>query len=482
MLFNSIQYILVFLPVVVILYYIMLKYRLIFASQIWLIIASIVFYSWWDPKYTTLLLLSMLMNFSIGNCFQAKIFQDDYKRKCLLIFGLTLNILILGYYKYTNFFIDNINHIFGTDITITKIVLPLGISFFTFTQIAYIVDAYKREADEYSFSNYLLFVTFFPHLIAGPILHHKEIMPQFNELKRKVLRYDNITKGLFLFIIGLFKKTCLADVLSLYVANGYCNNTNITTLEAWIIMLCYTLQIYFDFSGYTDMAIGSAKMLNIDLPINFNSPYKAISVQDFWKRWHITLSRFLRDYIYIPLGGNRKGELRAYSNILTTMLIGGLWHGASWLFVLWGGLHGLAQCIHKLYLKTKIQIPKWFAIFITFMFVNFTWVIFRAQNINQAKGIYQNLFNINNFIIPKTYNLDFIFKDSGNMYSYILLILPLSLIIVFLCKNSLEIINCININSSKKAIVYGILFAFLFIICLLKISISNYSEFIYFNF
>ncbi len=480
MLFNSFPYIFIFLPIVVIIYYILLKYRLVFASKIWLVFSSIIFYSWWDPKYTTLLLLSMLVNFAIGSSFYAKIFQDKNKRKCLLIFGLVLNIAILGYFKYANFFIDNINHLFNCGITLAKIVLPLGISFFTFTQITYLVDTYKKEADEYSFVNYLLFVTFFPHLIAGPILHHKEIMPQFNDLKRKVLRYDNIAKGLFLFIIGLFKKVCIADILSLYVANGF--GTNISILEAWIIMLSYTLQIYFDFSGYCDMALGSAKMLNIDLPVNFNSPYKAISVQDFWRRWHMTLSRFLRDYIYIPLGGSKKGEFKTHKNILITMLIAGLWHGASWMFVLWGAVHGLAQCIHKLYLKTKFQIPKAIAIIITFMFINFSWIIFRAENFNQAVKIYKALFNINNFIIPKTYHLDFVFANNQNNYTEILLVLPIAILIVFLCKNSNEIVGNININSQRKAVKYGIIFAVTFIFCILQLCISSYSEFIYFNF
>lgn len=482
MLFNSFSYIFAFLPIVIVVYHILLKYRLIFASKIWLIFSSIIFYSWWDSKYTMLLLLSMLANFAIGSSFYAKIFQDINKRKCLLIFGIVMNIAILGYYKYANFFIDNINQLFHCNITFAKIILPLGISFFTFTQITYLVDTYKKEADEYSFVNYLLFVTFFPHLIAGPILHHKEIMPQFNDLKRKVLRYNNIIKGLFLFIIGLFKKVCIADVLSLYVANGYSADADISILEAWIVMISYTLQIYFDFSGYCDMALGSAKMLNIDLPVNFNSPYKSISVQDFWRRWHMTLSRFLRDYIYIPLGGSRNGEFKTHKNILITMLIAGLWHGASWMFVLWGAVHGIAQCIHKLYLKTKIQIPKIFAIFITFMFINFSWIIFRAENFNQAKKIYKALFDINNFVIPKTYHFDFLFAGSQDYYTRILLVLPAAMILIFLCKNSNEIVNNLNINSQRKAIKYAIIFAITFIFCILQLCISSYSEFIYFNF
>ncbi len=484
MLFNSIEYICLFLPLVVIFYYIFLKLRLLTVSKVWLVLASVLFYSWWDPKYTALLLTSMLINFGIGSAFSGKYFQDKRKRKYLLIFGLAVNILILGYFKYANFFIDNINFILHTDIQIAKIILPLGISFFTFTQIAYLVDAYKKEAEEYDILSYLLFVTFFPHLIAGPILHHKEIMPQFSDIKRKVLKYKNVVSGLFLFVIGLFKKTFMADTLSLYVAMGYPaggGNAEISFLEGWIIVFSYTMQIYFDFSGYTDMALGSAKMLNIDLPINFNSPYKAISVQDFWRRWHITLSRFLRDYIYIPLGGNRKGEVRMYSNLLVTMLIGGLWHGASWMFVIWGALHGIAQVINKLWQKTKIELPKAFSIFITFMFINFTWIIFRAENFAQAKNIVNALFNINNFIIPKTHHFDFVFNHSAK-YPYCILILILTVLFVFICPNSNKIISYIKINSKRAAILYALAFALLFVACVIKLNCTNYSEFIYFNF
>lgn len=230
------------------------------------------------------------------------------------------------------------------------------------------------------------------------------------------------------------------------------------------------------------MAIGSAKMLNIDLPINFNSPYKAISVQDFWKRWHITLSRFLRDYIYIPLGGNRKGELKMYSNLITTMLIGGLWHGASWLFVIWGGLHGLAQCANKLWQKTGIELPKAVSIFITFVFINLTWIIFRAENLEQVKKIYFSLINFTCFVIPKTNHLDFIFRNNEHRYSDILFILPLALLLVFFCPNSQEIMSKIKIKNLKNAVFYGIIFALLFLITIFKLKSTNYTEFIYFNF
>lgn len=479
MLFNSLIYIFIFLPITIIIYSLLLKKHLLAISKLWLIISSIIFYAYYDPKYTFLLLISMLINFTIGNLFHEKLFADSIKRKLLLVTGLVFNILLLGYYKYANFFIDNVNALFHSDISIQKIILPLGISFFTFTQISYLVDEYKKEAKEYNFINYMLFVTFFPHLIAGPILHHKEIIPQFSEKRRKIFQYKNLIIGIFLFTIGLFKKVILADSFSTYVNYGY-GSAEISMLEGWIVVLSYTLQIYFDFSGYTDMALGSAKMLNIDLPVNFNSPYKANSIQDFWRRWHITLSRFLRDYVYIPLGGNRKGETRTYFNLLITMLIGGLWHGASWMFILWGGIHGLALCVNKIWQKTKINIANWINITLTFVFINFTWVIFRADSFAQVKKILYSLFDFHNFIIPKTYGLTFKFIE--NRYECIILLLPLAMLLIFVAKNSNQIISDIKFEKKNVSILMSIVFALIFIMSIIKTIAVPYSEFIYFNF
>ena len=484
MLFNSVSYIFLFLPITCIIYFLLLKRKFIPLSIIWLIIVSIFFYGFYDKKYITLLLLSLILNFIFGRLFYTKFFNQNKTRKCLLFFSLFVNLLILGYYKYSNFFIENLNSIFNTNIEFAKIVLPLGISFFTFTQIAYIVDVYKREVKEYSFINYMLFVTFFPHLIAGPILHHKEMMPQFKDLKRKILNYKNILTGISLFLIGLFKKVVVADSFAAYVLNGYNLDISISMLEAWLIMLTYTFQIYFDFSAYTDMALGSAKLLNIDLPQNFNSPYKAVSIQDFWTRWHITLSRFLRDYIYIPLGGNRNGELRTFVNLLITMLLAGLWHGASWLFVIWGGVHGLALCINRLWKKTKIVIPKLLSITLTFIFLNLTWVIFRAENFEQVVRIYISLFDIKNFSLPiiHEFGLYYITNDVLVRYDKILLLLPLAFVFVFLFNNSSEIIKKVKINTRTKAILYGIILSIFFLFCITKMLTNTYTEFIYFNF
>ena len=283
----------------------------------------------------------MFFNFIIGRKLSSN------PSKPLLIFGIIANVALLGYFKYADFFIENVNSLFGTNIDLLNLALPLAISFFTFQQIAYLVDSYRKETKEYSFLNYALFVTFFPQLIAGPIVHHKEMMPQFENKWNLVKKYKNIALGLFIFSIGLFKKVVIADTFAIWATNGFDNATTLNLFEAWATSLSYTFQLYFDFSGYTDMAIGIALLFNIKLPINFNSPYKALNIQDFWRRWHITLGRFLRDYIYIPLGGNRTGKFRNYLNLLITFLIAGIWHGASWMFVFWGFLHGVAMVVHR---------------------------------------------------------------------------------------------------------------------------------------
>jgi D-alanyl-lipoteichoic acid acyltransferase DltB (MBOAT superfamily) len=260
--------------------------------------------------------------------------------------------------------------------------------------------------------NYTLFVTFFPHLLAGPILHHKEMMPQFDAIKSKVFNYKNSAMGLFLFSIGLFKKVVIADTFSIWANAGFEATQALTLFEAWATSLSYTFQLYFDFSGYTDMALGVALMFNIRLPINFNSPYKALDIQDFWRRWHITLSRFLRDYIYIPLGGNRRGEIRTYSNLFTVFLIGGLWHGASWMFVIWGALHGVAMVIHRFWQRMGMGMHRVIAWFVTFNFINITWVFFRAKDWDQALNVLSGMIGLQGMVLSEGYFIKISFLHS----------------------------------------------------------------------
>ncbi|WP_246844088.1 MBOAT family protein [Hydrocoleum sp. CS-953] len=334
--------------------------------------------------------------------FIAEAKPESKRANVLLWVGIAVNLAIISYYKYANFFLDTVNSVVSTNLNAGQIILPLAISFYTFTQIAYLVDAYRGETREtnYDLLTYSFFVVFFPQLIAGPILRHDELIPQFRQLRNFIFSQKNMALGLSLFSLGLCKKVLIADTISPWVALAFNNASELSFIEAWVGALSYTFQLYFDFSGYSDMAIGLGLMFNIRLPINFNSPYKATSISDFWRRWHITLSNFLRDYLYIPLGGSRRGEVRRYSNLLTTMLLGGLWHGAGWTYVIWGGLHGTYLCINHGWRKLNIPMPKVLAWVITFVAVIVSWVLFRAQNIQDGLEILQTMAGLKGVFIP----------------------------------------------------------------------------------
>lgn len=488
MLFNSYEFIFAFLPITFIIYFYLNKLRLTTASKAFLVFASLFFYSWWNIVYLPLILASILFNYTIGNSLSLDIEHKKVSKKTLLTVGVIANILLLGYFKYMDFFIENINALIDTNIPLLHLALPLAISFFTFQQIAYLVDSYRGETKEYNFLHYTVFVTFFPQLIAGPIVHHSEMMPQFDRAKNSIINYKNIALGLFIFTIGLFKKVVIADSFAVWATSGFENVNDLTMIASWMTSLAYTVQLYFDFSGYTDMAIGAALLFNIQLPINFNSPYKALSIQDFWRRWHITLSRFLRDYIYIPLGGNRVGEFRVYTNLMVTFLIGGLWHGAGWTFVFWGFLHGVALVIHRIWQKLGFRLYRLIAWFITFNFINMTWVFFRADNISDAIVMIKSMFGLNGVIMPNVLHSLFSALDIDIEYGSFVTILKLIngdlmtpvwfiviLPILFLAKNSNEIIS-----SFRATKTIAIVFAIIFAISVLKLS--GYSEFLYFRF
>jgi alginate O-acetyltransferase complex protein AlgI len=410
LLFNSYIFIFGFLPAVLLGFFWLARISPVYASS-WLALASLVFYAYWNPAYVGLLLGSVICNYAFGAWIaKAGIKHDVPGKKQLLIVAIAANLLLLGYYKYANFFVGSIDDIAGANWNPGTIVLPLGISFFTFTQIAYLVDTYREEVKEYNFIHYVLFVTFFPHLIAGPVLHHKEMMPQFAHQATYRIDWNKVASGLMLFTLGLYKKIEMADALAPY-ANGIFNGVQHalsvgmlpTAYEAWAGSLAYTLQIYFDFSGYTDMALGIALMFGIRLPINFDSPYKSTSIIEFWRRWHMTLSRFLRDYLYIPLGGNRKGKLLRYINLMATMVLGGLWHGAGWTFVVWGALHGLYLTVNHLWRKIVMTrylrwIPNWLGALtggsLTFVAVVSAWVLFRSSDLVQASAILKAMYGI----------------------------------------------------------------------------------------
>ena len=480
MLFNSYAFIFAFLPITFLIYFYLNLKKLTETSKGFLVLSSLFFYAWWNITYLPIILISMVFNYIIGN------YLNKNADKVLLIFGIVSNIILLSYFKYMDFFIENFNFVFNTNIKLLHLALPLAISFFTFQQIAYLVDSYREETKEYDFLNYALFVTFFPQLIAGPIVHHKEMMSQFDKQRNKVKNYKNIASGLFIFSIGLFKKVVIADAFAIWATVGFDTATTLNLFEAWATSLFYTFQLYFDFSGYTDMAIGAALLFNIKLPINFNSPYKATNIQDFWRRWHITLSRFLKDYIYIPLGGNRKNEFRTYSNLMATFIIGGIWHGAGWTFLLWGFLHGFALVIHRVWTKLGLKLWTWVAWLITFTFINISWVFFRAKEWDDAVKVLKSMFSLNNVVLPNMLANRLPFLNDlgikfgglsehikGNQLTPIWLISGFILILFF--KNSIEKLNSFKFNYTT--ILFSVI-AFTYSV----LSLNKVSEFLYFNF
>jgi alginate O-acetyltransferase complex protein AlgI len=390
MLFNSFAFVFLFLPIVLSGYF-AISMRSRTAAIIWLTLASVAFYGFGNLQFVPLLLASIVFNYAIGYwLIRSRLAPST--RIALLTVGVFSDLVILGVFKYAGFFAANLNAVLGTTFA-ADILLPVGISFYTFTQIAFLVDAYRNEVERYSLPYYALFVTYFPHLIAGPILHHKDIIPQFGRNMSSRPNFHTIVCGLVIFAIGLFKKTCLADRIQPLVATAF-GAASPSFDQAWIGALAYTFQLYFDFSGYSDMAIGISLMFGIFLPLNFNSPYKARNIIDFWRRWHITLSQFLRDYLYIPLGGNRRGRVFRYVNLMITMLLGGLWHGAGWTFVVWGGLHGAYLCINHAWNRLAPKAPSALVTLLniasaplTFVAVVVAWVFFRADNIASALTI-----------------------------------------------------------------------------------------------
>ena len=435
----------------------------------------------------------MLFNYVIGNTLSKsseenkKGLNKSFSKKSILIFGIIANLSLLGYFKYADFFIENFNLVTTSNVNLLHLVLPLAISFFTFQQIAYLVDSYRGETKEYDFLNYALFVTFFPQLIAGPIVHHKEMMPQFASTWNMVKNYKNIALGLFIFSIGLFKKVVIADTFAVWATAGFDNAQTLNLIEAWATSLSYTFQLYFDFSGYTDMAIGIALLFNIKLPINFNSPYKATNIQDFWRRWHITLSRFLRDYVYIPLGGNKISSFRTYSNLLATFVIGGLWHGAGWTFVFWGFLHGMALVIHRVWSNLGFKMWTWLAWLITFNFVNIAWVFFRAKEWEDAIKVLSSMFSLDNVVLPEKYfkflaEYNEVYFSFGTVYTNIVgeskttIFILVGFIIVLVFKNSIDFREIFYKKSYSLTLISIVMVYY----CLS--NISKYTEFLYFNF
>lgn len=488
MLFNSYVFIFGFLPITIIVFFALCKFHLIKGAIWWLAFASLFFYAYWNISYLPIMLISVGANYYIGEEIQRSL-SNRQRAKTLLWVGIILNLANIGYYKYANFFVTSWNQLFHTEWSISEISLPLAISFYTFTQIAYLVDVYRGEHEKYKYDlvSYSLFISFFPQLIAGPILRHNELIPELRQIRTFVFSHKNVAMGLTMFILGLSKKVIIADNISPWVAPVFSNASDVSFLEAWTGSLSYTLQLYFDFSGYSDMAVGLGWMFNIPLPYNFNSPYKATSITDFWRRWHITLSNFLRDYLYIPLGGNRQGEIRRYVNLMITMLLGGLWHGAGWTFVLWGGIHGLFLVIHQLWRKLNISLPKLLCWTLTFLAVVASWVLFRAHNIHTAKEILKAMVGMKGFILPTSFEsqLNFLtplgvqFKELGYLPSLGLRNTAIVLIGLLLCVTLLPNTQQF-MQRFKPTQIWIVVTASLAVFCL--ISLNRVSEFLYFQF
>ena len=392
MLFNSHEFIYFFMPFSIAAWWGLQRMNREQDAQWLVVICSIYFYGWWDIRYVPLLIGNALGNFYLG----LKISQT--KSKTLLTAGLIVNVGLLGYFKYTDFFIENWNALAGSQHSLLHLILPLGISFFTFQVIAYLVDCYKGYVSDFNLRRFAFSISFYPHLIAGPILHYSDVMPQLRD--HIVFDARQFSQGLFLFAVGLFKKSVIADRIADKVDPLFAAHTVLQFFESWVSAIGYGLQVYFDFSGYSDMAIGIGLMFGIILPQNFNSPYQANSITDFWKRWHMTLSRFLRDYVYIPLGGNRNGFGWGLFAAAITMIIGGFWHGAAWTFVLWGVLHGLFIGIHRLWMKAGARMAEPLSVAITFLSVTVAWVVFRAESVGQAISIWKGMIGLNGFAIP----------------------------------------------------------------------------------
>jgi len=405
MLFHDPIFVFAFLPISLGLYLLLSREAPLWAAMAALAIASLIFYGWWEPRYEFLLIGSIVVNYLFGRAITAA-----PRRKRLLTLAVAANLLALGVFKYAGFLAEIASSVTGSIIEIERPTLPLGISFFTFLQIAYLVDAYRGQTHDRSFGRYFLFVTFFPHLIAGPIVHHSELMPQF---KRRISAiWEHLSVGSVIFVIGLFKKLVLAAQMGTWTDAffGAAAGASPGFVESWLGALCFAFQIYFDFSAYSDMAVGLSRMFGIWLPVNFNSPYKATGIIEFWRRWHITLSRFLREYLYFPLGGNRKGRLRSYVNIMVVMLLAGLWHGAAWKFVLWGGIHGIYLLINHGWREltsrkrfARLRFPAPVAVAVTFAATVVAWVPFRASDLAQSLAMLRGMCGLNGITLPAHY-------------------------------------------------------------------------------
>jgi D-alanyl-lipoteichoic acid acyltransferase DltB (MBOAT superfamily) len=481
MLFNSYIFILFFLPVTLTGYFLLNRLGRNTWAKAYLLAASLWFYGFFNYSYLPVILSSILVNYAA-----VWLMQQRKRRGMGLAIALIFDLGMLFYFKYYDFFISNVNTVFRSSFNIRNIVLPLGISFFTFQQISYVVDAYHGEAGQDSLLDYAMFITFFPQLIAGPIVTHDELIPQIKDPDRQRPDYHNLSQGLITFALGLFKKVIIADTFGGIVDWGFGDIGELSSLDTIIVMLSYTMQIYFDFSAYSDMAIGIGRMFNFQLPVNFNSPYKAYSIVEFWQRWHMTLTRFLKKYVYIPLGGNRKGKCRTYLNIMAVYLVSGIWHGASWTYVAWGAMHGIANVLERMFRTRYERLHKAFQWLATFLFLNVTWLIFRAGSTPVAIAIVRRLLSgglsmstdINGLCRLTEFTLlkdaTFLSRITDKITNFDLL--------AFLGVSMFIVLNCKNLHEGEHRLTWATALGTVILLVWCICSLSGVTEFLYFNF
>lgn len=502
MLFNSFIFIFIFMPITLIGWYCLNHYKRYTVALFFLTAMSLWFYGYFNIYYLAIIIVSIAINYMLSallNVNKSTLWNRIGHRICLFS-GIIFNLGLLFYFKYYDFFIENINSVFHTDFALKKILLPLGISFFTFQQLSFIIDRCLGRAEHYPFITYAAFVTFFPQLVAGPIVLHTELIPQLNNISNRKFNAHNFAQGIMLFVLGLGKKVLLADVLALVANYGFGQVYSLDSLSALFVILSFAFELYFDFSGYSDMAMGLARMFNIILPVNFNSPYKACSIKETWQRWHITLSRFFTAYVYIPLGGNRRGKIRTIVNILIVFFLSGLWHGAAWTFVIWGCIQGLFVAWDSLGIvgirgraekkPSKFHIPAWVGWIFTFTIFNLLWIFFRSENVAEAARMFKNLFGFKYtgkiFDVAATLDIAefYVIKKALQIvapdmikYAFVALLIFCLAFSFFLIsrKNALEIAQDGKFNSGKCWCI-----CIIFIWCV--ISLSQVSTFLYFNF
>ncbi len=476
MLFSSYEFLFAFLPITAAVYFLLAKIKNPYPQRTFLAAASLFFYSFFEWRYFFIIAASIIFNFIFAKL--SLISQKPSLKKLLLFLAVIFNVGLIGYYKYYDFAVETINIIADTDFNLRHILLPLGISFFTFQQLSFQIRTYKSNGKKLNFIDYTLFVSFFPQLIAGPIVLYEELTPQIIDETKRRFNAENFAHGMAVFTVGLFKKLLIADNLAIMVDNGFYASTRLGLLPAWICALSYSFQIYFDFCGYSEMAIGLGKMFNFELPVNFETPYKSHSITEFWKRWHITLGRSLHSLVYVPLGGNRKGKARKCLNLFATFFVSGIWHGASWTFIIWGVAHGVARVFEEIANPILKKVPAFIRRAGTFIFAMLAFVIFRADNITQAGKIYSGLINftelgINQF---KSIMADGVVGMPGFVAAVLAVFITVFCIAFVLKeKGTSHLVSSIKLNA-RTAVLYGIVFT----VCVLCLSRS--AVFIYFNF